>query len=170
MLYIITLIAIINIGCIAMMQVMKIEKKEGCRYILNEAGDILELSTVVTPIGSVKKKAGFSYSLMADGSVVEQELVVLDPDTFYSYKQSGKLAQLYREGKDVRLDEGKATLGALEEFEKEDFRGQLKGALITDATVQSDAEGRLFVLELDNGKTLVLREGLLAKGSVVELK
>lgn len=153
-----------------MMQVKKIDRKQGCKYILNEAGDILEVSTIVNCIGSIAKREGYSYSLMADGSIIERELVVLKPEQFYAWKQSGKLAQLYREGKDVKLDESEATLGVLHDFMQEDFKSQLNGTTIVDVLLEPDEDGRALKIVLSNGKQLILREGLLAKGTVIELK
>ena len=155
---------------IPMKTILKIEKKENCRYLINGAGEIIEVSTEVRKLGEITKLPNHVYSIMNDGTVVEKELLTLDPETYYRYKSDGTLAKLFREGKEVEINQENATLEQLQELEDTNSIAQLQGMVIQEVRIIHEDGNREFRMTLSNGKTLKLKEGLLSGSSVIEVE
>ncbi len=149
----------------------KIKREKNASYIVNPAGDILEFKTIMKKIGEVPVKEGKKYMVNIEGEVIEADVITMTTSEFYKAKKSGELAQLFRDGAEVDVVPDKdASLAELQKLDQESFGDELRGRTILDVAVKDSKDGtREITLLLDNGKRLVLRQGLLIKGSTVEI-
>ncbi len=148
---------------------MKINRKEGAHYFVNQAGEIIESITTSNVIGKIERKPNHNYRIDYEGNVIENEIVKVSLDEFYEMKKNGRLAQLYREGKDVEIVDPKATLKDFDNHRFEELVNSLKDRTIVGVHVSRESDGTLELkMELDDGRTLILREG--AGVSYIELE
>ncbi|MGV8176588.1 MAG: hypothetical protein ACP5NX_02220 [Candidatus Bilamarchaeaceae archaeon] len=150
--------------------VANVKKNRGCEYLLNEAGEVIEIRTESKPILKIRKEKGKLYELLGNGDVVEKEVVAVSLDEFYAMKKDGRLAGMFREGKEVDVKTADAPLSALEKFEMDYLTESIEGRCVKKAKITREKDGgRVFTLTLDSGKTITLREGLLVGGSTVDI-
>ncbi len=149
--------------------VLKFERKPGCEYVLAPDGTLFEIEKKEAVIGKVEQKPGKVYVIKGD-CVVEREVVKLDLDQYYEFKKTGKLAELFREGKEVVLEDENATLADMQRFEDQSFIQSIVDAKIVNVEVLHHHGETTFILSLDNGRKVVLKQGLLVHGSVVDVE
>lgn len=136
-----------------------IKRKENAHYFVNQAGDIIEVETTSRKVGEIHRKPDHEYHIDSKGNVVETPIVRVSLDEFYEMKKDGRLAQLYREGKRVEINDPKASLKDFDQHRFEELVNGLKDRTIVGVYVQRNSDGLELKLELDNGKELILREG-----------
>ncbi|NPA22233.1 MAG: hypothetical protein GXN92_01470 [Candidatus Micrarchaeota archaeon] len=150
-------------------EVFKFTREEGKHYAINEAGEIWSFETKAELVGKIDKKPGYSYQL-EDDKVVERKILWMDLDEYYQKKKTGELAKLYRMGYDIKIKEDNLTLKEMDEAYNEMLKTELQNRIIEKVEVLKSPGNRTLILHLDNGKRLILREGLLVKGAHIELE
>ena len=150
--------------------IKKLKRKKGKEYLLNPLGEIYEVSTSMKLIGKITKKKGKAYSLVKD-KIIEKDVVNLTPKEFFDYKKSGKLAELFREGKEVEISEDESMpISELDNLNNSFIRESLKDRTIVEANISNESGNRIIQLILDNGKIVTLKEGLFSGSNVLEIE
>ncbi len=152
--------------------IKKIDKKPGATYTINEDGIVVEMTTSIKFITKINKQKNMDYSIMADGSIVEKPVIFLSPQDFFKYKENGKMAELFRQGYEVKIKEDTVSLSKLQEIEDNYLINSFKGSKLINIQVNRDLDKgeRHIHLFFDNKKSIILKQGLLVSGSVIEIK
>ncbi len=150
-------------------EVLTFNKDPGKQYLLNEAGEIWEFETKAKKIGEIEKKPGYNYEIVKD-KVVEKKVLPLTLEEFYKKKNTGELKRLYRMGYHIEIKEEDLSLGEMDKLYQANFIKELEGRIIEKVEVKRDKGNIELTLFLDNGKKLILKEGLLIGGSKIELE
>ncbi len=150
--------------------VMKIERKPDADYIINAFGEIFEVKKELKKIGEIEISEDKKYYINTKGEVIEKEVVRLKWDEFFRYKKDGRLAQLFREGKEVEIEDETTPLNKISEYEDEFLKSSLEGAKIEKVEIERKQGNKSLTLTLSNGKKIKLSEGLLTGSSSLEVE
>lgn len=149
----------------------KIERKPNAKYIINRLGEIMEITENINTVKKIELNPAKRYHILSDGSIIEREVVFVTMEKFYKMKESGELAQLYRDDKEVDIKEENLSLKEMEKIEEEHLKKSIEGAIISSLKSEVDLQGnRILTLFLSNGKTIKLKEGLLARSCSIEIE
>ncbi len=150
--------------------IKRIEKKENADYIITSLGEVFEIKKELRKIAEIKIKENKKYYINQKGEIIEKDLVKLKWDEFFKYKKNGKLAELFREGKEVEIEDEETPLSKIDEYEDEFLISNLEGRKIERVSVERKAGNKSLTLHLDNGKKIKLSEGLLTGSSSLEIE
>jgi len=154
-----------------MEKVYKIKKKKNADYIINEIGEIIEIETKTKVIGKIEKKAGKEYTIEKNGDVMEREVFVVKFKDYYKLKDRGDITKAVKEGKIIKIDYEDLPISALQNIDNLNIKSQIEGRCIENVDIETKKDGsRLLRMKLDNGKSIILKEGLLVQGSVIEIE
>ncbi|MEM4296482.1 MAG: hypothetical protein QXP22_02760 [Candidatus Anstonellales archaeon] len=149
----------------------KIKKRKDASYVINSSGDIIEERVIVKIVGKIKRKEGKEYVIQKNGDIVEKDVMNLTFDEYNKLKASGKLAEEIKKGKIIKIVYEDLPISALQKIEEHYIKEQILGATILGTEIINNSDGtREMRIKLDNKKTIVLREGLLVQGSVIEIE
>jgi len=123
------------------------EREKGREYFLTPMGDVFEVEKRVRKVGSFPAREGKRYEIVKD-KVVERSTVKLPWELFWEWKRTGVLADAYRKGLHVEVEE--EEVGSLKELE---------GATILSV----EEKGGEIVVRTSKG-TLVLKESGVGEG------
>ncbi|RME80098.1 MAG: hypothetical protein D6769_00495 [Methanobacteriota archaeon] len=151
--------------------VKKIKVKENAYYTVNKEGEIVEVVSNANVVDRIDRKEGKEYHINSRGDVVEKDVINVSLEEYNEMKRSGKLQELLKSGAVVNIRQEDATLGEMEEIEEKEIENSLLHRTIEKVDVERKGDGsREIRIVLDNGKKVILREGLLVGGSSIEVE
>ena len=150
--------------------IKKIERKKDADYIITSLGEVFEVKKELKKIAEIEIRENKKYFITPTGEIIEKDVVKLKWDEFFEYKKDGRLAKLFREGKEVEIEYENISLEKINEYEDEFLKTSLEGQRIEKVEVRRKRGNKGIILYLSNGKRIKLSEGLLTGSSSLEIE